>query len=276
MRVATIQMDIRFADVEHNVNHAIELIRTTNARLVVLPELFNTGYMFDSPEGISAFCETKQGYTIRSISDVAREKNCFIVGGFAERDADSIYNSSFLIGPDGLKGIYRKIHLFRDEKKVFKKGNLPLTLYDVDGFNIGLMICFDWLFPEISRSLALMGADIICHSANLILPFCPDALITRALENRIFFILSNRIGSESMGTKTLRFIGRSEVVAPDGDVLIRAGGDSEGVFEVEINPLEARDKNITPLNDVFEDRRCDLYSQLILKNKGGGTDGSDI
>ncbi|MCX7945203.1 MAG: acyltransferase [Deltaproteobacteria bacterium] len=267
MKVATVQMNIKFADIQHNVSRAKELIENSNARLIVLPELFNTGYMFDSPEEILSFSEDTNGYTIKVLESIAKSKECYITGGFAEKDNNNIYNSSFLIGPTGLCGIYRKIHLFRDEKRVFKPGDLPLRLYEIDGFNIGLMICFDWLFPEISRSYALMGADIICHSANLVLPFCPDALITRALENRMFFILSNRIGCESMGDKLLKFIGKSEIVAPNGDVLIRAGADVEGIFEVEIDPLQARDKNITPLNNIFEDRRCDMYSEKLLKPK---------
>ncbi len=265
MKVATVQMNIRFADVSFNVEHAAEFIRKSDAHLIVLPELFNTGYMFDSPEQILDFCEDRSGYTIRTFEKISRDKNCYITGGFAEKGDDGIYNSSFLIGPNGLIGIYRKIHLFREEKRIFKPGNLPLRLYDIDGFNIGLMICFDWLFPEISRSYALMGADIICHSANLVLPFCPDALITRALENRIYFILSNRIGRESMGNKILKFIGKSEVVSPEGDVLLRVGAETEGIFEVEIDPLLARDKNITPLNHIFEDRRIDIYSPQLLK-----------
>ncbi len=265
MKVATVQMNIKFADVSYNVEHALDLIKRSDARLIVLPELFNTGYMFDSPEEILAFAEDKNGFTIQSFLRIAKEKNCYITGGFAEKERDKIYNSSFLVGPEGLSGIYRKVHLFRDEKKIFSPGNLPLRLYNIDGFNAGLMICFDWLFPEIARSYALMGADIICHSANLVLPYCPDALITRALENRVFFILSNRIGKESMGDRILRFIGKSEIVAPDGDVLLRAGTDTEGIFEAEIEPSMARDKNITPLNNIFEDRRCDIYSEKILK-----------
>lgn len=265
MKVAAVQMNIAFSRVSQNVERAIDLIRSTDARLIVLPELFNTGYMFDSPEEILAFSEETDGFTVREISKIAKERDCFISGGFAEKYNNDSYNSSFLIGPDGLIGIYRKLHLFRDEKRIFKRGDLPLRVYEIDGFRIGLMICFDWLFPEISRSLALMGADIICHSANLILPFCPNALITRAIENRIFFILSNRIGTEKMGERSLKFIGESEVVAPNGDVLIRAGSDCEGVFEAEINPFEARDKNITPLNNIFEDRRCEMYSDKIIK-----------
>lgn len=264
VKVATIQMNIKLTDIEYNVEHAVELINSSDARIIVLPELFNTGYIFDSPDEILPFSEPADGYTITTMQKIAKEKNCYISGGFAEKDGEDIYNSSFLLGGDGLLGIYRKAHLFRDEKRVFKPGNLPLRIYNIDGFNVGLMICFDWLFPEIARSYALMGADIILHSANLVLPFCPDALITRALENRMYFILSNRIGKEAMGNKLLRFIGESEIVSPDGDVLVRAGGNCEGVFEVTINPFLSRDKDITPLNNIFEDRRIDLYSQKLL------------
>jgi predicted amidohydrolase len=124
-----------------------------------------------------------------------------------------------------------------------------------------MMICFDWLFPEAARTLALQGAEVICHPSNLVLPYCPQAMITRSLENRVFTITANRVGTEErVPGKPLKFIGTSQVTSPDGDVLCRAGSKREEAVAVEIDPARARKKLITPMNDIFRDRRKDLFS----------------
>jgi predicted amidohydrolase len=125
---------------------------------------------------------------------------------------------------------------------------------------IGMLVCFDHFFPEASRSLALHGAQIICHPSNLVMVHAHTNSITRAVENRVFWILANRTGSETLGKRTLAFNGRSQIVAPDGRVLGRAGPDSDELLIVEIDPAEALDKKVTPRNDLFLDRRTDLYS----------------
>lgn len=126
------------------------------------------------------------------------------------------------------------------------------------------MICFDWFFPEVARSLALAGAEIIAHPANLILPYCPDAMVTRCIENRVFAITANRIGSEQRGGKRrLTCIGRSEVVDPKGRILRRAPSDKDSLEIVEINPHEARNKKISPRNHLFRDRRTQFFGNLV-------------
>ena len=123
------------------------------------------------------------------------------------------------------------------------------------------MICFDWRFPEITRSLALNGAEIIAHPSNLVLPHCPQAMITRCLENRVYAITANRVGNENrVPDEVLHFIGQSQVVDPDGNLLIRASDIEEEVQIVEIDPGKAREKFINSKNDIFKDRRPDLYS----------------
>jgi predicted amidohydrolase len=122
------------------------------------------------------------------------------------------------------------------------------------------MVCFDWFYPEAARTLALKGADILCHPSNLVLPFCPDGMVTRCLENRVFSITANRIGAEARGgKKPLTFIGTSEVVTPNGRVLERAPRDQDAVAVVEIDPSEARNKALNPYNDLLADRRPALY-----------------
>ena len=122
------------------------------------------------------------------------------------------------------------------------------------------MVCFDWYYPESARTLALKGADIICHPSNLVLPHCPDAMVTRCLENHVFSITANRIGSEERGgKKRLTFIGKSEVVGPRGKIAHRAPEDREDLAVVDIDPKEARDKSLNPYNDLLRDRRTALY-----------------
>jgi predicted amidohydrolase len=111
----------------------------------------------------------------------------------------------------------------------------------------------------VARTLALKGADVLCHPTNLVLPFCQDAMVTRCIENRVFAVTSNRVGTESRAGTEFTFTGRSQVVAPKGEILTRAVVDGEGVFVVDIDPMLARDKAVTETNDVLGDRRPELY-----------------
>ncbi len=254
-------MDCRFGDVIDNCNRAVELIRSVDADLFVLPELFNSGYLFISSQEVEAVAEQLPGgNTEQTLTSLAIEKKCYIVAGCAEDDAGAIYNSSFLTGPEGYIGKYRKIHLFNEEKKWFKPGDLPFPVYDIGSGKIGMMICFDWIFPESVRTLALKGADIICHCTNLVLPYCQNAMVTRCLENRVFAVTANRIGFEQRGNKSFTYTGMSQITGPNGEIIHRAPADVEQVHVVEIDPTLSRDKNITPFNDLFTDRRPDMYA----------------
>jgi predicted amidohydrolase len=125
------------------------------------------------------------------------------------------------------------------------------------------MICFDWRFPEVARVLALGGADVIAHPSNLVHPYCQDAMITRAIENRVFIATANRFGEERVGDVTVRFTGRSQIVSPRGERLVTMGSDEEGVRVATVEPEEARDKRVTARNDLFADRRVDLWDGLL-------------
>lgn len=164
-----------------------------------------------------------------------------------------------LVYPNGEIQVYRKTHLFYKEKKLFEPGNTGLNVFQYKGVNLGLMICFDWIFPESVRTLALKGADIICHSANLVLPFCQKAMITRSIENRIFTITANRFGLEKNAGDEFSFTGMSQITDIKGNRLTQAGKNEECVKIVEIDPTEARDKKVTEWNDIFLDRREEFY-----------------
>lgn len=126
-----------------------------------------------------------------------------------------------------------------------------------------MMICFDWIFPETARSLALQGAQIIAHPSNLVLQYCQRAMYARSVENRVFTITANRIGTEERAGRTLTFTGASQVLNPRGDTLVSAPGDEEHVGVAEADLTHADDKHITEYNDLMAQRRPDMYQGLL-------------
>jgi predicted amidohydrolase len=256
VKIGLLQTSPIFGKKDENIENAVAKIKQLDADLVVLPELFNTGYQFTSREEALALAETvPDGKTTHTLTNMAKEKHLYIVAGIAEIDNGNCYNSAVLTGPNGFIGCYRKLHLFYNEKRWFEPGNAELNVYDIGQAKVGIMICFDWFFPEVARCLALKGADIICHPANLVLPYCPQAMITRCLENRVFAITANRIGIEKRSAETLTFIGTSQIIGTKGEVLYRASSDRDETIVIEIDPKIARDKHVTPANHLFNDRR---------------------
>jgi predicted amidohydrolase len=260
MKVAVVQHRPTFGDVAGNIARIVDLIASEDADLFVLPELALSGYLFVSPEEALSMSQTPDAPEFDEVADRGREKGAAVVVGFAECAPEGVYNSAMLLAPDGSRSVYRKIQLFWGEKEIFRPGDGPPVTVAVGGVRLGLMICFDWIFPEVARSLALQGADILCHPSNLVLPYCQDAMVTRCIENRVFAVTANRVGTEERAGKSLTFTGLSEIVAPSGDVLVRASGDREEVLVAEIEPSRAREKMVTPANDVLDDRRPELYT----------------
>lgn len=260
MKIGFLQTFPIFGKKTENLDNAILMVKELNADLVVLPELFNTGYQFTSKAEAVALAEMiPEGQTTRALINLAKEKQLYIVAGLAERENEHCYNSAVLVGPRGFIGCYRKLHLFYNEKQWFEPGNGELAVYDIGQARIGIMICFDWFFPEVTRYLALKGADIICHPANLVLPYCPQAMITRCIENGVFAITANRIGTERRSEDAITFIGTSQILGTKGEVLCRAASDQAESMVVEIDPNDARNKQITPVNHLFNDRRVKFF-----------------
>jgi predicted amidohydrolase len=259
MRAGVVQFHPSFGAVSENMGRMMSMLAEEDADLFVLPELALSGYIFESTDEVRSLAQKPESDIFDGVAALAREKSATIVLGFAELAEHGVYNSSLMLTPDGSRHVYRKIQLFCDEKQHFLPGDRPPGVVEVGGVRLGMMICFDWIFPEVARTLALAGADILCHSTNLVLPFCQDAMITRCIENRVFAITSNRIGSEKRAGQELTFTGRSQIVAPRGEILVRAEIEGEGVFVVELDHTLARNKSITGVNDVVSDRRPELY-----------------
>ena len=261
MRVGYFQTNPDFGKVAENLDAVVARLDEANADLIVLPELCISGYQFASKEEVWELAETvPDGPTTRRLLDVARRRQMVIVAGLPERTRLACYNSAIVVGPRGFIGCYRKTHLFFEETLFFTPGDTGFLVWDIGPARIGVMICFDWYYPEAARALALKGADIICHPSNLVLPNCPDSMPVRCLENRVFAITCDRIGSEARGGKDrLTYIGSSEIVTPRGVILHRAPRDQEELRIVEIDPAEARNKSLSRYNDLLRDRRESLY-----------------
>ena len=247
----------------------LRALEYVEADLLVLPELAFTGYLFENREALYRLAEEpQQSVIVERLISLCKTRDLHIVTGFAEKLGDKVYNSALLLGPNGLLHSYRKLHLFNLEKQWFDAGDLPLSVQSVRGVKIGMMICFDWIFPEVARALALQGAQILCHPSNLVLHYCQDAMQTRCLENGVFAVTCNRVGAEKTGTVELTFTGQSQIVAPEGKMLHRAPKHEQLLFITEIDPQLANAKQITERNDMLVDRRPDFYCDLWQQKEG--------
>ena len=260
MKIGYYQFNPAFGNPVKNRSVMIHALEKEKADIIVLPELSTSGYFFTSQKEIQNLSETIPGPTSDIFSLLSKKTETYYVLGIPEKTPRGIYNSAVLIGPGGIEGIYRKVHLFYKEKQYFQPGEI-FPLFEINGVKIGILVCFDHMFPEAARTLALQGAQIICHPSNLVLPeYGQLTTRVRALENRVFWILSNRIGTEVKGSSKLTYTGESQIINPKGEILHKAPAQKEELYTIEIDPVEAFDKNVTETNDLFKDRKRDLYS----------------
>ena len=259
-KVGYFQFHPRFGDLEANRKTVLEALEPVDADLMVLPELPFTGYTFRDRKELASLSEdTARSDTVDALVSLCRRKRMYVVTGFAERSGPDLFNAALLIGPRGLLRIYRKVHLFNEEKRYFDPGDLPLEINTVRGVRVGMMICFDWVFPEVARTLTLQGMEILCHPSNLVLNFCQKSMLTRCLENGIFAVTTNRFGLEKRRHATLKFTGGSQIVGPRGQLLARAPAQRRQIQVVEIDPKESKNKSLTPRNHLLRDRRPEFY-----------------
>jgi len=262
MRISALQFTPHFLETEENLSYIEHQLSTVETELAVLPELCTTGYFFESKEQLMSVAETCEGNTCTLIRTLAGQHNMVIVVGFAERDKDEIYNSAFTAFPDGSFHMYRKTHLFGDEGLFFQEGNTGFLVHEFEGIRYGIMICYDWRFPESVRTLALRGADIICHPSDLVaLPrLWKPVMQTRSFENKVYTITANRTGTESRRETSLTFHGCSQITSINGSILAETDEDFSGWISAEIDPHRARDKSFSIKNDIFSDRRPEFYA----------------
>jgi predicted amidohydrolase len=248
-------------DVGRNIAGLDALLAGVRADLLVLPELANSGYMYGTPAELAPYAEPADGSGpyLSALRGCAARTGGVIVTGFAEAAAEGLYNSAAAVTGAGIVALYRKTHLFLDEQDLFLPGNTGFVVFEHAGARIGLMVCFDWYFPESARTLALRGSQIIAHPSNLVLPHCQTAMVTRCLENRVYAITTNRYGTEELDGKPLTFTGASQLISPRGERVLQAPVEGNCVLTAAIDPALADDKHVTARNDLFANRRPEMY-----------------
>jgi predicted amidohydrolase len=274
VRVACCQLP---TDVEHpsesarRTQEAIAEAIGAGAQVVVVPELSNSGYVFRSEDEARAAAVPADGMLFAKWAEAAAKGDAVIVGGFAELGADRrLYNSSALVDRDGVQAVYRKLHLWNEENRWFTPGDRPAPVIETRHGRIGLGVCYDIEFPELTRGLALERADLIALPANW--PHDPDppdgrpilyslAAITAYL-NRVFVAVSDRCGTE----RGVEFEGGSVIAGLDGGLLAGPVEDrGTGIIYADCPLDETRDKRTNPHNDMFGDRRTDRYTRALLQ-----------
>jgi predicted amidohydrolase len=274
IRIACIQMQPAMAKVEANVAHSLGQIGRAvelGAKLVVLPELCNTGYMFQSREEAFALSEPiPTGPTVKAWGDVAAKHGLHLVAGICERDGAKLFNSAVLIGPAGHIGTFRKVHLWNEENLYFEPGDLGFPVFHTAIGRIGMAICYDGWFPETYRLAALQGADIVCVPTNWV-PIPGQAegreamanilAMAAAHSNSIYIACADRVGTE----RGQPFEGQSLIVGHTGwPVAGPASRDKEEILTADVALGEARRaRNWNAFNQVLRDRRSDLYDEML-------------
>jgi predicted amidohydrolase len=265
-------MDCALGDTRANRRKIIEQIQTAaeqDAKLAIFPECALTGYCFDSLEEAVPFAESLDGPSAQAIAEACRETGAHAAVGFIEACEDKFYNAVMLVGPDGVVGGYRKVHLpFIGIDRFVTPGDRQFQVFELPFGKVGVNVCYDISFPEAARVLKLLGAELIVLLTN----WPPGAwrspefvVNTRALENHVFYAAVDRVGAE----RGWQFIGRSKVVDCNGDTLAEASADAEELLVVALELPEANNNHIVNVAGAYEldrlaDRRPEMY-ELISK-----------
>ena len=257
VKIALIQFDATIRDVQGNLDRALEVLDglPSDTDLAVLPEMFTTGFDYDC---IQREAEPLEGAVVEALSRAARKKDIWLVGGsLPERDGDCIYNTAVLLDSDGeIEGFYRKAHLFplMGEDTHLCPGE-ALPVFSTPFGTLGIQICYDLRFPEITRALALEGATLIVQPAQFPYPRLDHWKIltrARALENQVYFAAVNRSGEDESG----HYFGHSVLVDPWGNPVVE-GGEEEATLIGEAD-FDLVDRVRTKI-PCFNSRRTDLY-----------------
>lgn len=260
--VALAQLDVVLGDKETNVERAIRYIAEAadeGAEIVCLPECFSTGFGYKDPakirEELGKQAEPIPGPTIQRLQQVCKDSHVGTVGSMVEAVQGKLYNTAFVIGSGGeLISTYRKVHLFQIEPQVVQRGSGWKT-FEMGFGKAGAMICYDAIFPEAARTLALAGAEVIFHPSAWMDPFLPQwrvATNARALENQAWMISVNRVGKDELFT----YFGRSRVIDPYGNQVLECGnGDELAVVKIVLD----RVKEFRGFLNFIGDRQPEAY-----------------
>jgi N-carbamoylputrescine amidase len=274
IKVACIQMEPKIGEKKANLARSLEKIAHAadkGARLIVLPELCNSGYVFASRQEAFALAEpVPDGPTTEAWQEAAREHNAVIVAGICERAGSVLYNSAAIVGPNGFIGTYRKVHLWNAENLFFEPGDLGVPVWKTEFGRMAVAICYDGWFPETYRLAALQGADILCVPTNWVpMPEQPTNMFVMANilamggahSNSMYVAAADRIGIE----RDQPFLGSSLIVSHTGFPLAGpASKTEEEIIYAELNLSDARSKRVlNNFNQPLRDRRTDVYDEML-------------
>jgi predicted amidohydrolase len=269
-KIACAQIDCALGDTKTNLTKITSSLRAAaerDVKLVLFPECALTGYAFESLQEAMPIAEKIDGPSAQAIAEVCRQTNLYTAVGFIEADAGKFYNAAMLVGPEGVVGGYRKVHLpFIGLDRFVTPGDRPFRVFDLPFGKVGLNICYDISLPESARVLKLLGAELIALITNW--PTAawrsPEFVVnTRALENHVFYAAVDRVGTE----RGWQFIGRSKVVDCNGDTLAEASTESEELLVVEVELPEANKNRVVNVANAYEfdrvkDRRPEFYEPI--------------
>jgi predicted amidohydrolase len=270
MKIAGVQMNVVLGNTQQNMGRMIDFLRQTRAagaELTVFPECCLTGYCFESLDEARPHVQPVPGPAIAEMQKACAELNTWVVFGMLETDGDRIFNAAVLVGPNGLGGVYRKVHLpFLGVDMFTTHGDQPFAVHAAGDLRVGMNICYDSAFPEAARSLSILGADLIVLPTNwpggaeCTASCCVNA---RALENGVYYMAVNRGDSE----RGFQFIGRSIISDPYGHTLAVAPPEGEAVLYADIDMARARRKHYVRVPgkheiDRMADRRPEMYTLL--------------
>ena len=265
MKITLVQNNPIFESKIENTNNILRVCSNESNSIIVFPELTTSGYFYLSVKEIGNNAISQNDDFFNKLKEIAITNQLIICLGYAEKSENNIFNSAALIFPNGSFHNYRKTHLFYKEKYVFSQGDTGFNVFEYKPLDvkIGVMICYDWRFPEAARSLALQGVDLILCPSNLVTDLWFDVMKARAIENNVFIAVANRIGTETREIngeiEILKFKGQSVIFSPKGDTLAIASADEKAMISCEIEPFETRNKAFNSENDIFLDRRPDMY-----------------
>ncbi len=249
IKVAVAQFDIKLGDKKENLKKTEEFVSKAAAQgadFIVLPEYLSTGSI---PDKFRDLAEPVPGDTVNRLLEMSEEHKIYIAASIVEKDTE-IYNTAILTDPKGnLLARYRKIHLFMDEQQYVANGQ-DIVVVDTEFGKVGLMICYDSVFPEVARKLALEGAELILVPANWPAPFEKQWQLStnaRALDNQLWIAAANRIGADDKFT----YFGNSRIVSPYGIPVVECDNEEKlavatidknqsGEFKSIVNFLEDR------------------------------------
>ena len=271
IKIAAIQMEPKLMKIRENLASIVGAARKAadnQANLIVFPECSLTGYIFSSRQEALSFAETMPGPSTEKIISLCQELKVYVIFGLLEKERDRLFNAVAFVGPHGLIAGYRKNHLpFLGVDRFVDTGDRPFQVHQTPIGNIGLQICYDIAFPESSRVMALLGADVLALSTNF-----PQGrgekyshvISARAFENRVHLVSANRVGNE----RSCSFAGLSEIVDASGEILSLASPDEEEIIYGEVSLDSARQKHQVFIPgewelDCIKDRRPELYGVIV-------------